>query len=156
MCVCVCVRARAVCCSVTYSLCMLRLFMVKCHTHKDKNNNYWVNKWSPLLHISIHPELKPYQIKDHSQKIHRVLNLQFFQFFSFFLFFFFFFFGLICGMCKFPGQGLNPCHNCSLRHNCGNAESLTHCITRELPKPPILNSMLLPQPGISFPPFSNY
>ena len=47
--------------------------------------------------------------------------------------FFFFFFGRTLGMCTFPDQGLNQCRSCSLRHSCGNAGSLTHCATRELP-----------------------
>ena len=32
------------------------------------------------------------------------------------------------------GQGSNPCHSCSLHHSWGNARSLTHCATRELPE----------------------
>lgn len=47
--------------------------------------------------------------------------------------FFFFFFGLACSMWRFPGQGSNPWHTCSLCHSCGgNSRSLTCCATDEL------------------------
>lgn len=36
------------------------------------------------------------------------------------------------GCKKFPGQGLNLSHSSSLSHSGNNAESLTHCTTREL------------------------
>ena len=37
------------------------------------------------------------------------------------------------GMWKFPGQGLNLSHSCSLHYSCGNTRSLTRRATRELP-----------------------
>ena len=37
-----------------------------------------------------------------------------------------------CGMSKFLGQKLNRCHSSDLSHSGDNAESLTHCATREL------------------------
>ena len=36
-------------------------------------------------------------------------------------------------MWKFPGQGSNSCHSCSLCHSCGNGRSLTCCTTENLP-----------------------
>ena len=51
--------------------------------------------------------------------------------FSFFLFVFFFsfFFGSTHGIWKVPGQGLNLSCSCDLCHSCGNARSLTNCIS---------------------------
>lgn len=37
------------------------------------------------------------------------------------------------GMQKFPGHGLNQCHTCGLCHSFGNARSLTHSTSQELP-----------------------
>ena len=44
------------------------------------------------------------------------------------------FFGCAHGMCKFPGQGLNPCHSSKLSRSSDNAGSLTCCAIRELLK----------------------
>lgn len=43
-----------------------------------------------------------------------------------YLFFFFFFFDRVCGMWKFPGQGL------TLRHTSNHVGSVTHCAAMEL------------------------
>ena len=52
-----------------------------------------------------------------------------------FFFFFFGFFGRTCGMQKFLGQRLNPCHSSD------SARSLTHCTTRELCWLPVLTNL---------------
>ena len=44
----------------------------------------------------------------------------------------FYFVGPICSMCKFPGEGSNPCHSNDRSCCSDNAGSLTHCATREL------------------------
>ena len=52
---------------------------------------------------------------------------------------------LLCwtyGMWKFPGQGLNPHHSCSLQHSCSNARSLIHCATWEPPVSTFLSILL--------------
>ena len=45
---------------------------------------------------------------------------------------FIYLFGRAFGMCKFPGQGLNPCHRSDPSHSSDNTGLLTHCATREL------------------------
>ena len=37
------------------------------------------------------------------------------------------FINCIYGIWKFPGQGSNLSHSCSLCHSCGNTGSLAHC-----------------------------
>jgi len=37
-----------------------------------------------------------------------------------------FFLGHVCGMWKFPGQGLNLCHSSDLSYSSDNTGSLTH------------------------------
>ena len=39
---------------------------------------------------------------------------------------------VLCGICKFPGKGLNLCHSSNLDCYSNNTGSLTHCTTREL------------------------
>ena len=50
----------------------------------------------------------------------------------------FFFFGCICGMQKYPGQGLTLHHSWDPCHSSDNARSLTDCATRDLVLPRIL------------------
>lgn len=48
-------------------------------------------------------------------------------------FFFFFPFGYTSGMWKSPGQGWDLSRSCRPSHCNGNAGSLTHCASEELP-----------------------
>ena len=61
-------------------------------------------------------------------KIHPVPQACLLSFFPSFLpSFFLSFFSCICGIWKFPRQGLNPSHSCNLHHSCSNIRSLNHC-----------------------------
>ena len=65
---------------------------------------------------------------------HRNLSKKGLFFHVFFFLGFFFFFCYAHDQWKFPGQGSNLCHRRDPSHCSGNAGSLTHCTTEELPQ----------------------